>query len=114
MQGDGWAGTGQGVHLARVAELVFERDSGGELDEFAEARSGIGKSPRGQFDIEIVQCPMNECVRLFRHASASPVQPLNSFNFLSANVISQADPAGCARMFAHLATAPRILRVRIV
>ena len=67
------ASAGQGMHLPGVAELVFDRDRGRELNEFSKPGSGIGKTPGGQLDIKIVESTMNEYFRFFRHASAFPV-----------------------------------------
>ena len=44
------------MHLAGIAELLFDRGGGGRLQEFAEARAGVGESPGGQFDVELVEC----------------------------------------------------------
>jgi hypothetical protein len=40
------------MHLARVAELFFERAGGARLQEFSEPRSRIGESPGRQFDLK--------------------------------------------------------------
>ena len=59
MQRHGRASAGQGMHLPGVAELVFDRDCGRELNEFAETGPGVGKAPGGQLDIKIVESTMN-------------------------------------------------------
>ena len=55
MQRDAGANARYAVHLAGIGEL-FRRGGGrGRLKEFAETGTGIGKAPRGQFDMKRVQ-----------------------------------------------------------
>ena len=73
MQRHGWAGAGQGMHLPRVAELVFNRDRGRKLNEFSKTSPGVGETPGGQLDIKIVESTMYQDFQFFGHANAFPV-----------------------------------------
>ena len=61
------------MHLPGVAELLFDGDCGGGLDEFSKPGTSIGKTPGRQLDIKIVERTMYGYFRFVRHASAFPV-----------------------------------------
>jgi len=51
------------MHLARVAELVFDRDRGSELDEFSEACARVGETPGRQLDAKGLEAQPQFVVR---------------------------------------------------
>ena len=55
VQCDCGTGSGQLVDLAGITELLFRGGSGSGLDELAETRSGVGKTPGGNLDAKLVQ-----------------------------------------------------------
>jgi len=55
VHGDSGAAAGEFIDEAGVVELFLEGGGGGGLEEFAETGAGIGKAPRGQFNLETVQ-----------------------------------------------------------
>jgi hypothetical protein len=55
MQGDRRTDAGEGVHLARVFEFLFDRDGGGRLEELSKARAGVSETPGRQFDLKIIE-----------------------------------------------------------
>jgi len=60
VQREGRADPGQRVDLARVAELLVERNGRGRLQVLAEARAGVREPPGRQLDSEIVERPVDE------------------------------------------------------
>jgi hypothetical protein len=52
MYRDGRAASREAMHVSRIAQLVPEIDRRRVLEEFSEARAGVGKAPRGGFDRE--------------------------------------------------------------
>jgi hypothetical protein len=48
------------MHLACVAEFLARCTCRGRLLELAKTRSGVGKSPTGQLDLEPVERPVDD------------------------------------------------------
>ena len=46
---------GEPMNLGSVAEFLFERGCGRRLEELAEARARVRKSPRGDFNLETIE-----------------------------------------------------------
>ena len=55
VQRDGGADAGPAMHLAGVAELLFDGGGRRRLKEFSEAGAGVGESPGRQFDTKNVE-----------------------------------------------------------
>ncbi|SPE38951.1 hypothetical protein SBA3_300009 [Candidatus Sulfopaludibacter sp. SbA3] len=67
VQRHGGAHARHGMHLACVAELLLHRAGSRRLRKLAKTRSRIGESPRGQFNLESVQCLYNSIGSFFVH-----------------------------------------------
>ena len=55
VQSYGRADPSEQMNLARVAEFFFDRSSRRRLDKFSKAGAGVGETPGGQLDAEVVQ-----------------------------------------------------------
>jgi hypothetical protein len=64
MERQGGSAAGEAMDFGSVGKFLFNRRSGCNLSELAEASSGIGEAPRRQFDLELVECI--ECLTGYR------------------------------------------------
>ena len=55
MQRHGRADAGQRLHLARIAELFFNRRCCRSLHKFAEARARVGKPPGRDLNAKVIE-----------------------------------------------------------
>ncbi len=83
MKGDGWTCSGQLVDHAGVAEFLCQVGRCGRLHEFAEPGPGIGKTPGGQLNFEMIERPPNGTFHVLCHR---PLYPRNQFAWLSSGV----------------------------
>jgi hypothetical protein len=61
------------VDLSGIGQLVIDVDSGGILEEFAEAGAGIGKTPTWSLDLEVIERLLNSLVLMFVHKCGGKV-----------------------------------------
>jgi hypothetical protein len=67
MNGGRRADSGKGVDLSGIGQFVVDVDRGGILKEFAKAGAGIGKTPTGGLDPELIEGPLNSLILMFVH-----------------------------------------------